>query len=888
MAKGILFSCLMALSFSVSSAYAIVPDDWGIDDPPAAVIHCNSALTGAPTVFASEQEVKALFKDVYEKHLKDRLQTDIQAWILRLYFFSQHPNKTPIFREIFKEYAKAKNMVPFERVEAKLDEPEKLPEWDQYQPEVRRLFRASQVSGFKLLNTDNIELITKAVASMSREERLQLFRQAIINYKGEKIEPVGFFEVMYEVANRLNDKELVELMKDPRELDETVRTNGINRYILPLKIDQKFAKKSFGQFVKHFFKNGLVSSEEGNMYLAVLFWLSMAIGIGGAIIGTGMGIGIPVWSTALGISAAVGGVTLSSRYYNRAYPIGAHSKEISEQMSLKAAQSKEIQEALKMIGLASKELDIRSLYTPPPAPVPSGGLRIGNIEDAEKPKPKVVKSEEPKVEPVVVEVKPPRFAHLSVAELKSKIKGIHIIDTEHTNIVDKNNKMSEGWKRFKDFFGTLRKNAVGRDDLIQLIEYSLISGGRQNILLLGTTGVGKSFLADALGAIKDQEHPDEDTMFKLLLTPETSRSEVDGPLSYSKMQNDRLQRLTEDSILNFSFGFLDEIFDYPRVRNLLNILEEGVLRQGRQNYKGKLEFAIAATNKFITEIYQTLRGNNAQAPQDRFTWTYVVPSELSTPAENARLMNLKPEPLPNLYVQDLAALRQMAERVVIPKAVELRLLYLFQTLKQETALAEKESREEYESALRSGTRPEAPPYKSTRVYSNRSLLRAMKVLKTVAFYEWLKSGEEKKDLVATEKHLHLLENYFKLGGPNGGFLQRLINQTHEPLEKQQYNIVEQEGARFKSVIEKMEMDILHTEISQRLKKFEDLKAKGELRLSDDNKALLEELAELRDDIETLLKTYEVEINKDGLIEINVVQMPELQNRFNKLLGSLGI
>lgn len=808
-----------------------------IEDP------CVAA--GLITPAKSTAEVLQLFEQLRQSEPSLILKSNLSRFLVAAYGGSRHPERDAIFETIF---AKLKSL-DLKMVQLGRKSAEDFVFETTIGHHSRAFLSAIQFSApwFKKVSESAIARIVKLMIPLTRDQRLIVFAEAqtTFNQIGKSSRPREFFDLLWEVAHRLQDKDLIKVTKEPRDLYDEGKDF---RHV----IDRKLSGFTFAGAIN---PDNITHSRFGTVVLlgSLLF---MALSMFTFIVATvraDISVAAGTFKVIMGIFGANAIVGLST--YFLAHPFGKAIIDLENRNAVQIADARlhpvidAIAEALRTVTAEPLQARPTPILVSPAQNVSGQGQPQHQNQD-----------------------------QIDLQRLQSEIHPLTEMETSRNVQLPSMDAVHESWGRFDSFFRTLNGNLVGRQELVRIMQYALL-GERHNLILFGPAGVGKSKASDALAAISDREAPERRTSWKMLMTPETARSEIDGPLSWLGLQEDDFRRVVKNNILKFNFAVLDELFDYPRVRTLLNTLEEGTLNQGAQIEPGILQFAMGTTNKYISEVYESMRGNNAQAPQDRFAWLYLVPDELSTTAENLRLMNLRASPLPPLYIQDLAVLRSVVPLVHIPLSIELRLLYVFQQLKSLTAKAEQASREEYLSLLERGKRPEVPPYRSSRVFSPRSLLRAMGILRIIVTYDWLAKGAN-TPLVAGPEHIAMMASYFGLGGPRGVFLDRLIEQTYNPLDRQQLGIVRSERGRFEGVQKDISMMVDQSPLSQLLAEVE---ASG----GGDSAFILPRLYTVQEGLKVQQGVYQRTHTEDGPVTADDVALPSLIHRYNRLLGTLG-
>lgn len=219
----------------------------------------------------------------------------------------------------------------------------------------------------------------------------------------------------------------------------------------------------------------------------------------------------------------------------------------------------------------------------------------------------------------------------------------------------------------------LAQGMIGREQTIKTALLALLAG--ENILLIGPPGTGKSMISRRISeALSPQtQNP---AYFEYLLTKFSTPEELFGPLSINALKQDRFERHTAGYLPDVSIAFLDEIFKASSsiLNSLLTILNEHKFHNGTTVQTVPLQALIAASNE--------LPNGDAElaALYDRFLLRCFV-DYLST-NEQAQLFQLAPAatiaPEHQLTINDLAHIRQQAQAVTIPEAVQQAMLNIWQ------------------------------------------------------------------------------------------------------------------------------------------------------------------------------------------------------------------
>jgi len=171
------------------------------------------------------------------------------------------------------------------------------------------------------------------------------------------------------------------------------------------------------------------------------------------------------------------------------------------------------------------------------------------------------------------------------------------------------------YERAKKILEELNKDVYEKEEVIALTFLSAIAG--ESIFLLGAPGVGKSLVARRLKYAFENGKS-----FEYLMNRFSTPDEIFGPVSISKLKEDKYERLTDKYLPTSNVIFLDEIWKAgPSIQNaLLTILNEKVYRNGDKEEKVDIRAIISASNE-LPEQNQGL-----EALWDRFLIRYVVDS----------------------------------------------------------------------------------------------------------------------------------------------------------------------------------------------------------------------------------------------------------------------
>ena len=164
----------------------------------------------------------------------------------------------------------------------------------------------------------------------------------------------------------------------------------------------------------------------------------------------------------------------------------------------------------------------------------------------------------------------------------------------------------------------LSEGLYEKDEVIALT--FLCALARKSVFLYGPPGTAKSLIVRRIAsAFKDSKY------FGQLMNRFTTPEDVFGPVSLSKLKEDKFERQTEGYLPKADFVFLDEIWkSSPAILNtLLTIINEKVYRNGSAEEKVPLKALVSASNETPP------KGQGLEAMYDRFIMRLMV-----SPAED--------------------------------------------------------------------------------------------------------------------------------------------------------------------------------------------------------------------------------------------------------------
>ena len=162
-------------------------------------------------------------------------------------------------------------------------------------------------------------------------------------------------------------------------------------------------------------------------------------------------------------------------------------------------------------------------------------------------------------------------------------------------------------ERITKLLAALNEGLVEREDTMAV---SLLCAlAQQNVFLYGPPGTAKSLIARRLSKVFDTKN-----YFEYLMQRFSTPEEVFGPVSISKLKQDKYERLTEGYLPDADVAFLDEIWKAsPAILNtLLTIINEKKFKNGSEIKDVPLKFLVVASNEIPS------RDQGLDALYDRF------------------------------------------------------------------------------------------------------------------------------------------------------------------------------------------------------------------------------------------------------------------------------
>ena len=159
----------------------------------------------------------------------------------------------------------------------------------------------------------------------------------------------------------------------------------------------------------------------------------------------------------------------------------------------------------------------------------------------------------------------------------------------------------------------LSEGLYEKEDIISFTFLCALAG--KSVFLYGPPGTAKSLIVRRIAsAFKDSKY------FGQLMNRFTTPEDVFGPVSLSKLKEDKFERQTEGYLPKANFVFLDEIWkSSPAILNtLLTIINEKIYRNGSVEEKVPLKILAAASNETPP------KGQGLDAMYDRFIMRLLV------------------------------------------------------------------------------------------------------------------------------------------------------------------------------------------------------------------------------------------------------------------------
>ena len=159
----------------------------------------------------------------------------------------------------------------------------------------------------------------------------------------------------------------------------------------------------------------------------------------------------------------------------------------------------------------------------------------------------------------------------------------------------------------------LSEGLYEKEDIISFTFLCALAG--KSVFLYGPPGTAKSLIVRRIAsAFKESKY------FGQLMNRFTTPEDVFGPVSLSKLKEDKFERQTEGYLPKVDFVFLDEIWkSSPAILNtLLTIINEKIYRNGSVEEKVPLKILAAASNETPP------KGQGLDAMYDRFIMRLLV------------------------------------------------------------------------------------------------------------------------------------------------------------------------------------------------------------------------------------------------------------------------
>ena len=210
----------------------------------------------------------------------------------------------------------------------------------------------------------------------------------------------------------------------------------------------------------------------------------------------------------------------------------------------------------------------------------------------------------------------------------------------------------------------LNEGVFEKQEVFAMTLLTAIAG--ESIFLLGAPGVAKSLIARRLKyAFKDG------SAFEYLMNRFSTPDEIFGPVSISKLKEDKYERNIKNYLPGASVIFLDEIWKAgPSIQNtLLTVLNEKIYRNGDHEIQLPLKAIISASNELPN------KGEGLEALWDRFLVRQIVGcvndiqnfNEMITKTGNAN-QNTIGDPL-KITDEDYKKWNKEIDEIIIPENV---------------------------------------------------------------------------------------------------------------------------------------------------------------------------------------------------------------------------
>ena len=210
----------------------------------------------------------------------------------------------------------------------------------------------------------------------------------------------------------------------------------------------------------------------------------------------------------------------------------------------------------------------------------------------------------------------------------------------------------------------LSEGLYEKEEVVSLTLLCALAG--KSVFLYGPPGTAKSLIVRRIAsAFKDSKY------FGQLMNRFTTPEDVFGPVSLSKLKEDKFERQTEGYLPKADFVFLDEIWkSSPAILNtLLTIINEKIYRNGSIEEKVPLKILVAASNETPP------KGQGLDAMYDRFIMRLLVnPAEdidnfKSLIVDKDIDFNADLNEEDKISAQDLESLKSNIEEVEVPSNI---------------------------------------------------------------------------------------------------------------------------------------------------------------------------------------------------------------------------
>lgn len=316
-------------------------------------------------------------------------------------------------------------------------------------------------------------------------------------------------------------------------------------------------------------------------------------------------------------------------------------------------------------------------------------------------------------------------------------------------------------KKVRGFFSKMKEIFFERENLMHLLEATFI--GEKSILILGPGGTAKSDVSDRIGENIVEDDGETTSYFSLQLTQDTTAAETQGGVVVEESLKGRMLRNWEEGVLGSMVVFLDEFFDgrLKFLRSFLKAFNERVYTQGRTRIPGITKVFIAASNKYLNQIYEMFGNKDPQALIDRFQFVYYSPGVLQDTSSILALARMDRPDMPKLKFSELASLNKFSKQIPMSEMEVLRSQAIFIAVRRKLEAQQISAEELYGKARARGERVQ-PPYRTTRVFSPRSLRISFQLVRVQALSRLGQGSDEQTVQVTAGDVDRLMQTYLAM------------------------------------------------------------------------------------------------------------------------------